>query len=152
MAPAQRLSLDPPRQWLPSQRRGRNRERDDTGAVEIALAVLADSLDVLDPKLPVVAYCADGYRSAAACGRGTGFGRPGGLLVESAQRGFQPAGGDSVVAGPVSIERRRLQCGQVSARRRYSKRTLPGLVMRRSSGSVTVMMPQALTRPIPIRA
>jgi hypothetical protein len=45
-----------------------------------------------------------------------------------------------------------LRRGQVSARRRYSKRTLPGLVMRRSSGSVTVMTPNATARPIPISA
>src|SRR5579859_350985 len=36
------------------------------GAVEIPLAVLADSLDALDWNLPVVAYCASGYRSQAA--------------------------------------------------------------------------------------
>jgi hypothetical protein len=34
----------------------------------------------------------------------------------------------------------------------YSKRTLAGVVMRPSRGSVTVMMPQAMTRPVPIRA
>ncbi len=34
----------------------------------------------------------------------------------------------------------------------YSKRTLPGVVMRRSSGSVTVMTPNATARPMPIRA
>ena len=33
---------------------------------------------------------------------------------------------------------------------RYSKRTLPGVVMRRSSGSVTVMTPNAAARPMPI--
>jgi rhodanese-related sulfurtransferase len=36
------------------------------GAVEIPLAVLAGSLDVLDRDLPVVAYCASGYRSVVA--------------------------------------------------------------------------------------
>jgi len=36
------------------------------GAVEIPLAVLADSLDALDRNLPVVAYCASGYRSMVA--------------------------------------------------------------------------------------
>jgi DMSO/TMAO reductase YedYZ molybdopterin-dependent catalytic subunit/rhodanese-related sulfurtransferase/glyoxylase-like metal-dependent hydrolase (beta-lactamase superfamily II) len=36
------------------------------GAVEIPLAVLADSLDALDRNLPVVAYCAAGYRSVVA--------------------------------------------------------------------------------------
>jgi DMSO/TMAO reductase YedYZ molybdopterin-dependent catalytic subunit/rhodanese-related sulfurtransferase/glyoxylase-like metal-dependent hydrolase (beta-lactamase superfamily II) len=36
------------------------------GAVEIPLAVLADSLDALDHHLPVVAYCASGYRSQVA--------------------------------------------------------------------------------------
>jgi glyoxylase-like metal-dependent hydrolase (beta-lactamase superfamily II)/rhodanese-related sulfurtransferase len=36
------------------------------GAVEIPLAVLADSLDALDRALPVVAYCASGYRSQVA--------------------------------------------------------------------------------------
>ena len=36
------------------------------GAVEIPLAVLADSLHTLDRNLPVVAYCASGYRSAMA--------------------------------------------------------------------------------------
>jgi hypothetical protein len=35
---------------------------------------------------------------------------------------------------------------------RYSKRTLPGAVMRRSSGSVTVMTPNATARPMPISA
>ena len=35
-------------------------------AVEIPLAVLADSLDGLDRDLPVVAYCASGYRSVVA--------------------------------------------------------------------------------------
>ena len=37
-------------------------------------------------------------------------------------------------------------------RRRYSKRTLPGAVIRRSSGRVRAMMPKATARPIPIRA
>src|SRR5579859_1466388 len=36
------------------------------GAVEIPLAVLTGSLDGLDRNLPVVAYCASGYRSQAA--------------------------------------------------------------------------------------
>jgi DMSO/TMAO reductase YedYZ molybdopterin-dependent catalytic subunit/glyoxylase-like metal-dependent hydrolase (beta-lactamase superfamily II) len=36
------------------------------GAVEIPLAILADSLDALDRGRPVVAYCATGYRSVAA--------------------------------------------------------------------------------------
>jgi glyoxylase-like metal-dependent hydrolase (beta-lactamase superfamily II)/rhodanese-related sulfurtransferase/peroxiredoxin len=36
------------------------------GAIEIPLAVLADSLDALDRGLPVVAYCASGYRSQLA--------------------------------------------------------------------------------------
>jgi rhodanese-related sulfurtransferase len=36
------------------------------GAVEIPLAVLADSLDALDRGLPVVVYCASGYRSVVA--------------------------------------------------------------------------------------
>jgi DMSO/TMAO reductase YedYZ molybdopterin-dependent catalytic subunit/glyoxylase-like metal-dependent hydrolase (beta-lactamase superfamily II) len=35
-------------------------------AVEIPLAVLADSLDALDRNLPVVIYCASGYRSVVA--------------------------------------------------------------------------------------
>jgi DMSO/TMAO reductase YedYZ molybdopterin-dependent catalytic subunit/rhodanese-related sulfurtransferase/glyoxylase-like metal-dependent hydrolase (beta-lactamase superfamily II) len=39
------------------------------GAVEIPLAVLADSLDALDRDLPVVAYCASGYRSQVAASR-----------------------------------------------------------------------------------
>jgi len=39
------------------------------GAVEIPLAVLADSLDALDRDLPVVAYCASGYRSVVAASR-----------------------------------------------------------------------------------
>jgi hypothetical protein len=50
------------------------------------------------------------------------------------------------------LQRRGLRRARVSARRRYSKRTLPGLVMRRSSGSVTVMTPNAMTRPVPISA
>jgi DMSO/TMAO reductase YedYZ molybdopterin-dependent catalytic subunit/rhodanese-related sulfurtransferase/glyoxylase-like metal-dependent hydrolase (beta-lactamase superfamily II) len=36
------------------------------GAVEIPLAVLADSLDAMDRNRPVVAYCATGYRSVVA--------------------------------------------------------------------------------------
>jgi DMSO/TMAO reductase YedYZ molybdopterin-dependent catalytic subunit/glyoxylase-like metal-dependent hydrolase (beta-lactamase superfamily II) len=36
------------------------------GAVEIPLAVLADSLDALDRDRPVVVYCASGYRSVVA--------------------------------------------------------------------------------------
>jgi hydroxyacylglutathione hydrolase len=36
------------------------------GAVEIPLAVLADALDGLDRNLPVVVYCATGYRSMVA--------------------------------------------------------------------------------------
>jgi DMSO/TMAO reductase YedYZ molybdopterin-dependent catalytic subunit/rhodanese-related sulfurtransferase/glyoxylase-like metal-dependent hydrolase (beta-lactamase superfamily II) len=45
------------------------------GAVEIPLAVLADSLDALNRELPVVAYCASGYRSQVAASRlaGAGF-------------------------------------------------------------------------------
>lgn len=39
------------------------------GAVEIPLAVLAESLDALDRDLPVVAYCASGYRSQVAASR-----------------------------------------------------------------------------------
>ena len=39
------------------------------GAAEIPLAVLADSLDALDCNLPVVAYCASGYRSQVAASR-----------------------------------------------------------------------------------
>jgi DMSO/TMAO reductase YedYZ molybdopterin-dependent catalytic subunit/glyoxylase-like metal-dependent hydrolase (beta-lactamase superfamily II) len=39
------------------------------GAVEIPLAVLADSLDGLDRDLPVVVYCASGYRSQVAASR-----------------------------------------------------------------------------------
>ena len=34
----------------------------------------------------------------------------------------------------------------------YSKRTLPGDVMRRSSGSVTAITPKATARPMPISA
>jgi glyoxylase-like metal-dependent hydrolase (beta-lactamase superfamily II)/rhodanese-related sulfurtransferase len=36
------------------------------GAIEIPFAVLAGSLHVLDPQLPVVVYCASGYRSVIA--------------------------------------------------------------------------------------
>jgi DMSO/TMAO reductase YedYZ molybdopterin-dependent catalytic subunit/glyoxylase-like metal-dependent hydrolase (beta-lactamase superfamily II)/predicted sulfurtransferase len=36
------------------------------GAIEIPLAVLVDSLDALDRSLPVVVYCASGYRSVVA--------------------------------------------------------------------------------------
>jgi DMSO/TMAO reductase YedYZ molybdopterin-dependent catalytic subunit/rhodanese-related sulfurtransferase len=36
------------------------------GAIEIPLAVLADSLDALDRDRPVVVYCASGYRSVVA--------------------------------------------------------------------------------------
>jgi DMSO/TMAO reductase YedYZ molybdopterin-dependent catalytic subunit/rhodanese-related sulfurtransferase/glyoxylase-like metal-dependent hydrolase (beta-lactamase superfamily II) len=36
------------------------------GATEIPLAVLADSLDALDRALPIVVYCASGYRSVVA--------------------------------------------------------------------------------------
>ena len=45
------------------------------GAVQIPLAVLADSLDGLDPNLPVVACCASGYRSVVAASTlaATGF-------------------------------------------------------------------------------
>ena len=39
------------------------------GAVEIPLAVLAESLDALDLNRPVVAYCASGYRSQVAASR-----------------------------------------------------------------------------------
>src|SRR5579859_1113440 len=52
------------------------------GAVEIPLAVLADSLDALDRDLPVVAYCASGYRSqvAASTLAAAGFGDVSDLL------------------------------------------------------------------------
>jgi DMSO/TMAO reductase YedYZ molybdopterin-dependent catalytic subunit/rhodanese-related sulfurtransferase/glyoxylase-like metal-dependent hydrolase (beta-lactamase superfamily II) len=36
------------------------------GAIEIPLAVFAGSLDALDPEMPVVVYCASGYRSVVA--------------------------------------------------------------------------------------
>jgi DMSO/TMAO reductase YedYZ molybdopterin-dependent catalytic subunit/rhodanese-related sulfurtransferase/glyoxylase-like metal-dependent hydrolase (beta-lactamase superfamily II) len=36
------------------------------GAIEIPLAVIADSLDAVDATLPVVVFCASGYRSLAA--------------------------------------------------------------------------------------
>ena len=36
------------------------------GAVEIPLTILADALDALHRDLPVVAYCASGYRSQVA--------------------------------------------------------------------------------------
>jgi glyoxylase-like metal-dependent hydrolase (beta-lactamase superfamily II)/rhodanese-related sulfurtransferase len=39
------------------------------GAVQIPLAVLADTLDRLHRELPVVAYCASGYRSVMAASR-----------------------------------------------------------------------------------
>lgn len=39
------------------------------GAAEIPLSVLAHSLDALDRNLPVVAYCASGYRSRVAASR-----------------------------------------------------------------------------------
>ena len=39
------------------------------GAVDIPLAVLADSLDRLDRDVPVVVYCASGYRSQVAASR-----------------------------------------------------------------------------------
>jgi DMSO/TMAO reductase YedYZ molybdopterin-dependent catalytic subunit/rhodanese-related sulfurtransferase len=44
------------------------------GAVEIPLAVLAESLDALDRDRPVVAYCASGYRSQVAASRLTAAG------------------------------------------------------------------------------
>jgi DMSO/TMAO reductase YedYZ molybdopterin-dependent catalytic subunit/rhodanese-related sulfurtransferase/glyoxylase-like metal-dependent hydrolase (beta-lactamase superfamily II) len=44
------------------------------GAMEVPLAVLADSLDGLDRNLPVVAYCASGYRSQVATSRLTAAG------------------------------------------------------------------------------
>jgi len=72
--------------------------------------------------------------SAAAAGRAGTW--PGSPVTAGSSQGWD--------GGP----RRR----RVSARRRYSKRTLPGLVMRRSSGSVTVMTPNAMTRPVPISA
>ena len=52
------------------------------GAIEIPLAVLADSLDALDRDLPVVAYCASGYRSqvAASVLAAAGFGDVSDLL------------------------------------------------------------------------
>jgi glyoxylase-like metal-dependent hydrolase (beta-lactamase superfamily II)/rhodanese-related sulfurtransferase len=51
-------------------------------AVEIPLAVLADSLDGLNRDVPVVAYCASGYRSVVAASRlaAGGFGDVSDLL------------------------------------------------------------------------
>ena len=42
-------------------------------------------------------------------------------------------------------------CDTRVMRKCYSKRTLPGVVMRRSSGRVSAMTPKATARPIPIR-
>jgi rhodanese-related sulfurtransferase len=51
------------------------------GAIEIPLAVFADSLDALDRDLPVVIYCASGYRSPTfpTCSAATAPGAPPGF-------------------------------------------------------------------------
>jgi DMSO/TMAO reductase YedYZ molybdopterin-dependent catalytic subunit/glyoxylase-like metal-dependent hydrolase (beta-lactamase superfamily II) len=83
------------------------------GAVEIPLAVLADSLEALDRDLPVVAYCASGYRSqvAASVLAVAGFRDVSDLL--GGYRAWQGAGLPVVhEAGPVAAAR----TPQVSAR------------------------------------
>ncbi|HXO54993.1 MAG TPA: rhodanese-like domain-containing protein, partial [Mycobacterium sp.] len=52
------------------------------GAQEIPLPTLTESLENLDPRVPVITYCASGYRSliAASLLRAVGFQNVGDLL------------------------------------------------------------------------
>jgi hydroxyacylglutathione hydrolase len=52
------------------------------GAQEIPLPALTESLENLDPRVPVITYCASGYRSliAASLLRAVGFENVGDLL------------------------------------------------------------------------
>jgi DMSO/TMAO reductase YedYZ molybdopterin-dependent catalytic subunit/rhodanese-related sulfurtransferase/glyoxylase-like metal-dependent hydrolase (beta-lactamase superfamily II) len=63
---AELRGLEPDLQLVDIRAAGETANGTIPGAVEIPLAVLADSLDGLDRDLPVVAYCASGYRSQVA--------------------------------------------------------------------------------------
>ncbi|HZU75107.1 MAG TPA: MBL fold metallo-hydrolase [Acidimicrobiales bacterium] len=63
---AELRGLDPDLQVLDVRAPGETAAGVLPGAREIPLAVLADSLDALDPHRPVVTYCAGGYRSQVA--------------------------------------------------------------------------------------
>jgi DMSO/TMAO reductase YedYZ molybdopterin-dependent catalytic subunit/rhodanese-related sulfurtransferase/glyoxylase-like metal-dependent hydrolase (beta-lactamase superfamily II) len=63
---AELRGLEPDLQLVDVRAAAETAEGTITGAVEIPLAVLTDSLDALDRSRPVVVYCASGYRSMTA--------------------------------------------------------------------------------------
>ena len=66
---AELQGLEPAQQLIDVRAAAETAKGTIPGAVEIPLAVLADSLDGLDRDLPVVVYCASGYRSQVAASR-----------------------------------------------------------------------------------
>ncbi len=72
---AEMRGLMPVLQVVDVRNPGETRDGTLPGAREIPLPVLVDSLDALTPNLPVVIYCASGYRSSIAASvlRGAGF-------------------------------------------------------------------------------
>jgi len=63
---AERRSLEPDLQLVDVRALAEPSNGTIPGAIEIPLAVFADSIDALDRDLPVVIYCASGYRSQVA--------------------------------------------------------------------------------------
>jgi hydroxyacylglutathione hydrolase len=72
---AEMCGLVPALQLVDVRNPGETRDGTLPGAREIPLPMLVDSLDALTPDLPVVIYCASGYRSSIAASvlRGAGF-------------------------------------------------------------------------------
>jgi rhodanese-related sulfurtransferase len=63
---AERLGLEPGLQLVDVRSAAETVGGTIPGAIQISLAVLADTMDGLHRDLPVVAYCASGYRSVMA--------------------------------------------------------------------------------------
>jgi len=66
---AELQGLEPAQQLIDVRAAAETAKGTIPGAVQIPLAVLADSLDGLDRDLPAVVYCASGYRSQVAASR-----------------------------------------------------------------------------------
>ena len=110
-------------------------------------------------QLPGLAGVAARAPAAAAGGVGTPRpvlpdGRGGGLPAGRARRRGPSPRRRALRAGRAARPDRRAhqEVPALTRRRRYSKRTLPGAVIRRSSGSVTAMIAKAMTSPAPIRS
>jgi rhodanese-related sulfurtransferase len=79
---AELMNYEPGLQVVDVRNPGETEDGTITGAQEIPLPTLIDSIERLDPTTPVVTYCASGYRSliAASLLRAAGFENVGDLL------------------------------------------------------------------------